>query len=124
VANIGTATIKIIPEFDSETLAALDDTLREAVAASLRRLADGLTAKAQAAASEDTPASPEPALWGYNIGDRVAYTSRGLGATGTVRVVGAVRRDFDGTPNLRLDHPDRTAPGIGHAYSPSDIRPA
>lgn len=78
-----------------------------------------------AALEAPAPTSPSPstALWGYNIGDRVAYTTTGVGTTGTVRVIGAVRTDFSTEPYLRLDHEDGRK-GIGAAYRPSEIRPA
>lgn len=112
MTEIGTATIKIIPEFDAE---ALTDQVRASVAAALRKIADEL----------DTPAATrEPALWGYHIGDRVRYTESGVGPLNVVRVIGAVKRYADDEPYLRLDDPNSAIPGIGHAFNAAQITPA
>ena len=111
MADIGTATIKITPEFDVEDLAA---QIRAAVAEALRKMADEM----------GTPADTrEPALWGYHIGDRVRYTETGIGLATVVRVVGEVKRPDD-EPYLRLDDPDGSTPGVGHAFNADQITPA
>jgi hypothetical protein len=107
VTEISTATIKINPVIDIE---GLDAGVRAAVAQVLRKMADEM----------DTPADTrEPALWGYHIGDRVKYTESGMGAAGLVRVIGAVKRDGNDAPYLRLDAPGFG--GIGHAFYDTEI---